>query len=131
MRGADTVRVAADQDNQQVLQLIRTKLRVRILHNDGQTPFANRELTVGFGQAMFFAVVAKTDAEGWLLLDPAPQGEVRLEAWPPDINSQGARLKLMQHPEDWSKARTELAPIRVPQGKKELRVEVRLPAGFK
>jgi hypothetical protein len=41
-------------------------------------------------------------------------------------------MKHMQaHPSDWASARTELAPIRIPPGQKELRVEARLPAGVK
>ena len=99
--------------------------------SDGKTPFANRELTIG-AATFFFATMVKTDAEGWLLLDPAPPGEIKLEAWPSDLNSQAARFKYMQeHSKDWLSARTELAPIRVPPGQKELRMEVRLPVGAK
>jgi hypothetical protein len=86
---------------------VRRRLVVRILQADGVTPAARQQFLCG-GTGLQ-QPLRRTDDSGRIVFDPAPPGEIRLQALP---------------------GRTALDPIEMPAEKTEAEVTLTLPAAI-
>lgn len=103
------------------INFVRRRVRIHVLDADG-APVRNRDFQVtGFGSSL------ATDAEGWLLVDPAPPWPCTLTYYEGWLDS-AAMEQLAQHDATvWARLRRELGPVPMPLDRLTAEIEVRLP----
>ena len=99
----ESILVAAGRDQTRTFQIQRRKLRVRVLDAAGK-PVAKKTFEVEAPKPWYVDDVT-TDADGWLTIDPAPDGAVQLSCAP----------------------KIKLPPVRVPAGMLKGAVTVKMP----
>ena len=104
--GDDEFVPAPGQHLEQDFHFVRRRLKIRVLTADGKEPVAGLVCHVAGASIM---TQRTTDAEGWIVLDPAPSGKIRVDA------RKGRRF-------------IKLGSFAVPTDKKEAVVELRLMA---
>ena len=109
----------AGEDWQQTFELVRRKLRVRVMDPTGKKPLSGWEVRVVIHDASSWpGGMMTTDEDGWLTIDPAPAGEITLLRWPGNLMTKARR-------DGWAKRNPEreVRELMLPFGK------VQLPAG--
>ena len=101
----DVVVVESGQESARDFHFTWRRMRIRLLEADGETPISEARVSImarGLGLDMSSRV---TDKDGWITLDPAPGGEVRIQLWQ---GSGGI-----------------FGPVQVPAGEKEATFELK------
>ena len=95
---------------------------MRFLESDG-TPAVERFISYGG------ATDRRTDAEGWLVVDPAPLDPVRFYTWPKGMDRQAVQNQTGQDRARRDAMLVTLESVQMPSGQKEAEVTLRLPPG--
>jgi hypothetical protein len=123
----DEIVITAGGHTEHTFVMRRLRVRVRIVDGQGM-PVAGRPFHVQ-GASILPTMPLQTDADGVLVIDPAPLGAFHLQTWPPELDSPAAKFALLQRGrEALAQAMLRLGPIEVPAGKAEAAVELALPS---
>ena len=120
-----TVRADPGARVERTFDVHRHTAKIRVLEADGR-PAVERYLRLS-GQCGMLEL--QVDAEGWVVLDPAPPGPIELSTWPEDLAQATARTRAGGDHEQLQAMRVPLGQIEIPSGELAATFEVRVPAG--
>ncbi len=106
-----------------VFHLVHTKMRVRLLEHDG-APATERYFLLHRDDRTFGPEDLRTNAEGWLVMDPAPAYPFGFYTWPKRMDQLGA---IQRSQEERNRLRISVGPVQIPTGIREAEFTLRLP----
>ena len=124
LMASETTRVLPGQTSEAVFRIAPQTVRIRIVEADG-APASDRIFDDGEGP-IDLAACRRTDPDGWLVLDPAPNRDFDLHAFPREMGYDELVWRQGHDPDGITSLRRVVGRIEIPTGAKTVSAELQL-----